>query len=133
MVGILGPNGAGKTTLLRILSGILEPSMGTVYIGSVAIGRLKRYLARWVGYLPQDFGLPKNLTAREYLDYYDANLDVVLGHVEDHVILGQGQRSVVRRADLRLHDGLRVEVVEEVIAHRHARLDRRHHLAEHQR
>jgi ABC-type multidrug transport system ATPase subunit len=70
MVGILGPNGAGKTTLLRMLTGILEPSVGTVTIGGVPIQRLKRFLARWVGYLPQDFGLPKDLTAREYLDYY---------------------------------------------------------------
>jgi multidrug efflux pump subunit AcrB/ABC-type multidrug transport system ATPase subunit len=70
MVGILGPNGAGKTTLLRMLSGILDPSLGTVYIGSVRVKRLRRFLARWVGYLPQDFGLPKDLTAREYLDYY---------------------------------------------------------------
>jgi ABC-type multidrug transport system ATPase subunit len=70
MVGILGPNGAGKTTLLRMLAGILDPSLGTVTIGSVPVKRLRRYLARWVGYLPQDFGLPKDLTAREYVDYY---------------------------------------------------------------
>jgi multidrug efflux pump subunit AcrB/ABC-type multidrug transport system ATPase subunit len=70
MVGILGPNGAGKTTLLRMLAGILDPSLGTVTIGSVPVKLLRRFLARWVGYLPQDFGLPKNLTAREYVDYY---------------------------------------------------------------
>jgi ABC-type multidrug transport system ATPase subunit len=36
----------------------------------VALGGIRRYLGRWVGYLPQEFGLPKDLTAREYLDYY---------------------------------------------------------------
>jgi ABC-type multidrug transport system ATPase subunit len=70
MVGILGPNGAGKTTLLRMLAGILEPSAGTIWLGGVRLHRLKRYLARWIGYLPQDFGLPEDLTAREYLTYY---------------------------------------------------------------
>jgi ABC-type multidrug transport system ATPase subunit len=70
MVGILGPNGAGKTTLLRMLAGILDPSVGAITVGKVPLPRLRRYLARWVGYLPQDFGLPDNLTAREYLDYY---------------------------------------------------------------
>ena len=33
-VGIIGPNGAGKTTLLRILLGKMQPSEGTVQLGS---------------------------------------------------------------------------------------------------
>ena len=66
----LGPNGAGKTTLLRNLAGILDPSLGMITIGDVPLKRLRRYLARYVGYLPQDFGLPEDLTAREYLEYY---------------------------------------------------------------
>jgi ABC-type multidrug transport system ATPase subunit len=70
MVGILGPNGAGKTTLLRNLAGILDPSIGTIHLGGVALKTIRRYLARYVGYLPQDFGLPADLTAREYLEYY---------------------------------------------------------------
>jgi len=70
MIGILGPNGAGKTTLLRQLAGILDPSIGRITLGNVPLAELRRYLARWVGYLPQDFGLPDDLSAREYLDYY---------------------------------------------------------------
>ena len=70
MIGILGPNGAGKTTLLRNLAGILEPTTGAIWVGGVRLGRLRRHLARWVGYLPQEFGLPDDLTAREYLEYY---------------------------------------------------------------
>jgi ABC-type multidrug transport system ATPase subunit len=70
MIGILGPNGAGKTTLLRMLAGILDPTAGTIWLGNVRLGKLRKYLARWVGYLPQDFGLPQDMTARGYLQYY---------------------------------------------------------------
>ncbi len=70
MVGVLGPNGAGKTTLLRQLAGILDPTAGRILLGGVHLDLLRRYLARWVGYLPQDTALPPGLTAREYLDYY---------------------------------------------------------------
>ena len=70
MVGVLGPNGAGKTTLLRQIAGILEPSRGTIRFGGVRIEPIRHVLARWVGYLPQEFGLPQELTAREYLELF---------------------------------------------------------------
>lgn len=72
MVGILGPNGAGKTTLLRQLAGILDPSRGAITLGGAPLGKVQRNLARWVGYLPQDAGLPGGLSAREYLAYFAA-------------------------------------------------------------
>lgn len=70
MVGVLGPNGAGKTTVLRLLAGILDPSVGAMTLGGVPIKKIRKHLARWVGYLPQEFGLPQDVTAREYLDYF---------------------------------------------------------------
>ena len=31
MLGIIGTNGAGKSTLLKVISGIMEPTQGSVY------------------------------------------------------------------------------------------------------
>ena len=72
MVGVLGPNGAGKTTLLRQVTGILDSTRGRITLGGVPLLRVRKRLARYVGYLPQDAGLPARLTARQYLEYYAA-------------------------------------------------------------
>ena len=79
MVGILGPNGAGKTTLLRQLAGILDPTRGAIFLGGAPLTQVQRVLARWVGYLPQDAGLPGGLSAREYLSYFAALYDLPVG------------------------------------------------------
>ncbi len=69
--GLLGPNGAGKTTLMRILAGILHPTHGRLHIGdydgNTERGRMA--IKRVLGYLPQDFGVYPDLSAREFLDY----------------------------------------------------------------
>ena len=99
MIGILGPNGAGKTTLLRQLAGIIEPSIGRITLGGEPLKELRRYLARWVGYLPQDFGLPDDLTAREYLDYYALLYEIQPSAVRQERVerllteVGLGQRA----------------------------------------
>jgi ABC-2 type transport system ATP-binding protein len=71
MFGLLGPNGAGKTTLMRILAGILHPSNGMLHIGdyngNTEQGR--KAIKRVLGYLPQEFGVYPDLSAREFLDY----------------------------------------------------------------
>ncbi len=41
--GLIGPNGAGKTTAFNIISGILPPTSGAVYLSGQSIGRLPPY------------------------------------------------------------------------------------------
>ncbi len=69
MFGLLGPNGAGKTTLMRIVCGIYDQSYGKVWINGIDTLDKREELQGYIGYLPQEFGMYENLTAREYLDY----------------------------------------------------------------
>ncbi|MCB9378643.1 MAG: ABC transporter ATP-binding protein [Holophagales bacterium] len=72
VVGLLGPNGAGKSTLLRILATISKPTEGRVLWNGEDVVRSPEPLRRLLGYLPQDFGVYPNLTAREFLAYIAA-------------------------------------------------------------
>jgi ABC-type multidrug transport system ATPase subunit len=70
LYGLLGPNGAGKTTLMRCLSGLLQPTRGTVSIFGVPHRIGGESLAPLVGYLPQVHGHTEWMTLEEYLDYF---------------------------------------------------------------
>ncbi len=41
-VALIGSNGSGKTTLAMILAGLLKPKKGTIRIGGVNLGKIKR-------------------------------------------------------------------------------------------
>ncbi|WP_040950459.1 ABC transporter ATP-binding protein [Gorillibacterium massiliense] len=43
LVGLIGPNGAGKTTLFNLLTGVYEPSEGTIILNGESVGGMKPY------------------------------------------------------------------------------------------
>jgi branched-chain amino acid transport system ATP-binding protein len=43
LIGLIGPNGAGKTTLTNMMSGMIRPSGGTIYLNGKRIDGLKPY------------------------------------------------------------------------------------------
>src|SRR5690606_22317164 len=64
--GLLGPNGAGKTTLIRIITQILMPDEGEVFINGEL---LNQDHIRLIGYLPEERGLYKKMKVGEQLMY----------------------------------------------------------------
>ena len=67
--GFLGPNGAGKTTTLKMLSGLLRPSAGAVFINGVDMAADPIAAKRSMGLVPDEpFVYPK-LTGVEYLRF----------------------------------------------------------------
>ncbi len=67
LFGFLGPNGAGKTTTISIMTGMMSPDEGDVFIGGVKPGD-KRAI-KMVGYLPENFSPPLGLKVYEFLEY----------------------------------------------------------------
>ena len=65
--GFLGPNGAGKTTLIRCICGVYQLKVGKIEWDGVSVGD-KTYTAN-LGYLPQNFGLFKDMKVSAALDY----------------------------------------------------------------
>ena len=64
--GVLGPNGAGKSTTLRMLVGVLKPSEGHI---SMLGGPVSRETLQRVGYLPEERGLYRSMSARAAIAY----------------------------------------------------------------
>lgn len=73
--GILGPNGAGKTTLMRCMMGLYPVQSGTIDVPSPAK----------IGYLPQKFGLFREMTVYDML-YYFATLKKIPKRERDEAI-----------------------------------------------
>jgi ABC-2 type transport system ATP-binding protein len=69
MFGLLGPNGAGKSTLMRILATLLQPSSGRVTFDGIDILAEPMRLRAMLGYLPQDFGVYRRVSAEALLDH----------------------------------------------------------------
>jgi ABC-2 type transport system ATP-binding protein len=67
--GFLGPNGAGKSTTIKMLTGLLEPSAGSIEILGKPFNSSALDLKRQVGVVPEGMALFGRLTAREYLRF----------------------------------------------------------------
>ena len=96
IVGLIGANGAGKTTLIRMLLGLLEPTAGRITLFGEPQTRAQR---RRVGYVPQNLGLYRDLTASENLEF---RAEIFGGRPQpggdsDHRLVGQLPLGVQRR------------------------------------
>lgn len=69
--GFLGPNGAGKSTTIKMLTGLLAPSGGEMFVlgRNMLDPQVALEAKRHMGVIPEDLALLDNLTAREYLTF----------------------------------------------------------------
>lgn len=76
IVGLLGPNGAGKTTTFYMVTGMIAPDAGRIFLNDEDITNLPMYqrARRGIGYLPQEASVFRRLSVED-------NILAVLEHL----------------------------------------------------
>lgn len=80
--GFVGPNGAGKTTALKVLATLLKPDAGRALIFGTDVVRCYKEVRARIGFMPEQFGLYRQMTVFECLDFFGAAYGMTAGQRE---------------------------------------------------
>lgn len=67
--GLLGPNGAGKSTTIKMITGILKPGEGDIFLDDFSITKNNIEAKRLIGYVPDSPDMFLGLRGIDYLAF----------------------------------------------------------------
>ena len=76
VLGLVGSDGAGKSTLLRLISTMIKPVSGEIFIDNLSVVAEKQKIKNIIGYMPQRFGLYQDLTVDENMQFFMDIFDI---------------------------------------------------------
>ncbi len=68
--GIVGPNGAGKSTTLKMLSSLVRPSAGSIYMKGLDVSKDAVEIKSFLGFLPEESPLYEGMSVEDYLLFF---------------------------------------------------------------
>lgn len=114
-VGIIGRNGAGKSTLLKIITGVLTPSSGAVYVN----GRIASLLELGAGFNPEMTGLENVFFSGTIMgfsrDEMEMKLEAILAFADIGEFIHQPVKTYSSGMYVRLAFAINVAVEPEIL------------------
>ena len=110
ILGLLGPNGVGKSTIFNLITGIISPDLGSIFINSEKVNKYpihERTLKFKIGFVPQYGGFFRDLTVHENLKAIAEITIKNLSYREEKVnsLLSRFELDVVRDIKSKLLSG----------------------------
>ncbi|SER89950.1 ABC transporter ATP-binding protein [Salisediminibacterium halotolerans] len=98
VVGLLGPNGAGKSTTISMISSLVAPSAGEIFLGGYSVKKHRTSIRRMIGVVPQEIALFQDLTAQENLRFFGRAYQLKGNELQERVehvleIVGLSERA----------------------------------------
>lgn len=101
--GLLGPNGAGKSTTIHCITGITQPTSGTIAIDGVDVVKDYKNARKKVGLSPQEFNLDFFAKVEDLLDYMGGYYSIPRAERKERI------DELIARFDLEKHRNVKFQ------------------------
>lgn len=85
ILGFLGPNGAGKTTTIKMLTGIINPDQGRIWINGIDLSEQPYEARKNFGYVPDEVVIYPKVRGIEWLQFVSTIYDVPKGEADKRI------------------------------------------------
>lgn len=101
--GLLGPNGAGKSTIIHCVTGIAQPTSGTIKVDGIDVVKEYKLARTKVGLSPQEFNVDIFSTPAQLMDFMGGYYGI------PNAVRSERIEALIKRFDLEAHRDVRFQ------------------------